>query len=490
MGPPTENDIAILLNIGEGQGLEFKRNVSSSVAREIVAFANAEGGRIVFGVDDRNHVVGVSDTNRAISEIQSTARNCDPSIPANICHVKYNGKILVVADIPSGEKKPYSCHDGYFLRVGATSQKMNRDELVVFVKKNNPIPFDSMICPAFTPDDFDQKAYRDFLDRSEINAADMDPLDVLRNLELLVDSDDAQPIFRNAAVLFFGKEPARFIRRAIVTCVLFAGTDKADILDRKDLDGNLAENVRQAMAFLKRHLSLRYEIKTLVRKEILELPEQALREAVLNAVCHRDYIQTGAVVMVEIYRDRVEIVSPGGLPCGLKQSELGKRSVHRNPIIADMFHRLGEVEKVGSGISRIIKEAREARVPEPKFHANGFFTVTFKKPKPPKTRGVKREPRRPRSVPSLSQVCPKTITEKILLKIMVKVTQPKAIIELMEITGEKNRTRFRSDVLRPLFKNGMIEMTLPEKPNSSKQRYVATEEGMLMLKNVRKIQKS
>lgn len=273
MGPPTENDITILLSIGEGQGVEFKRDVSSSVSREMVAFANAEGGRIIFGVDDRNQVVGVADANRAISGVQSTARNCDPPISARVCHVRYNGKMLIVADIPGGEKRPYSCHDGYFLRVGATSQKMNRDELVTFVKKNNPVPFDSTICPAFTPDDLDPKAYRAFLDRSEINARDMDTMDVLRNLELLVDSDDAQPIFRNAAVLFFGKEPTRFIRHAVVTCVLFAGTDKSDILDRKDLDGNLAENVRQAMAFLKRHLSLRYEIKTLVRKEILELPE-------------------------------------------------------------------------------------------------------------------------------------------------------------------------------------------------------------------------
>lgn len=194
--------------------------------------------------------------------------------------------------------------------------------------------------------------------------------------------------------------------------------------------------------------------------------------------------------MVEIYRDRVEIVSPGGLPFGLKQSELGKRSIHRNPIIADMFHRLGEVEKVRSGISRIIKEAREAMVPKPQFQANGFFTVTFQKPKPPKTEGIRRESRRPKSVPSLSQVCPKSITEKMFLKIMVKAAQPKTIVELMKITGEKNRTRFRRDVIRPLFKNGVIEMTLPEKPNSSKQRYVVTEKGALVLKKIGETKKS
>lgn len=96
----TDDDVAILLNIGEGQGLEFKRNVSSSVAREMVAFANSEGGRIIFGIDDKNRVAGIEDVNRAVSAIQSTARNCDPFISVNVSHIKYAEKLLVVAEVP------------------------------------------------------------------------------------------------------------------------------------------------------------------------------------------------------------------------------------------------------------------------------------------------------------------------------------------------------------------------------------------------------
>ncbi|MDP2599635.1 MAG: putative DNA binding domain-containing protein, partial [Deltaproteobacteria bacterium] len=228
MSNPTEKDIAVLLSAGEGQELEFKRTTSSSVGREIVAFSNAEGGRIIFGVDDKNRAVGLDDVNRAASAIQSTARNCDPLVTIDMHHIKYDGKSLIVANVPSGDKKPYSCHDGYFLRVGATSQKMNRDELVLFVQKNAPIPFDRLICPDFTQNDFDDRAFRVFLEKSGINTGGLDSLDVLRNIGLVTTTDKTEPMYRNAAVLFFGKEPVRFIRQSVVTCVLFAGTTKVD----------------------------------------------------------------------------------------------------------------------------------------------------------------------------------------------------------------------------------------------------------------------
>jgi len=141
------------------------------------------------------------------------------------------------------------------------------------------------------------------------------------------------------------------------------------------------ENVRQAMVFLNRNLSLRYEIKGLFRDEILEIPEDALREAVLNAVMHRDYNFDTAWITIEIYRNRVEISDPGGLPSGMSLKDLGKKSVHRNPLIADLFHRLGEVERVGSGIGRIKKALEKAKLPTPKFENTSFYTIIFKRTK-------------------------------------------------------------------------------------------------------------
>lgn len=292
------------------------------------------------------------------------------------------GKIdILVVNVPEEDRKPYACGDGYYLRVGPTSQKLKRDELLEFIHKIRPYCFDEQPCPEFVyPRDFDKKAFASFMHKAKVSYSNISAVDILKNLGVIADVRGKKIIFNNAGVFFFAKEPCRFIRQAELTCVLFQGTLKADVLDRKDMQGSLPDNVEQAMIFLKRHLSLRYEIKSLQRKEILELPEEALREALLNAVAHRDYSIRGAQVMVEMFRDRVEIVDPGGLPPGIKLSDLGKRCVHRNPRLVDLFHRMGEIEKIGSGIGRMRIAAKKANVSPPRFDIFGFFAITFKRP--------------------------------------------------------------------------------------------------------------
>ena len=163
---------------------------------------------------------------------------------------------------------------------------------------------------------------------------------------------------------------------------LFKGTGKAYILDRKELTGNLLENVEEALLFLKKHLQLRWEItsQSTRRKEILELPEIALREAMVNAVCHRDYLEQGAQVMVEIFDDRVEIYNPGGLPKGFPANEFGKRSVCRNPLIAGLLLRCNYIEKMGTGIERIRAALEKENCPEVNIRFNTMFTLEFPRP--------------------------------------------------------------------------------------------------------------
>ena len=136
-------------------------------------------------------------------------------------------------------------------------------------------------------------------------------------------------------------------------------------------------NVDDAMLFLIKHLRMSYRIESLQRENILELPEDALREAVVNAVCHRDYFEKGARVMVEIYDDRVEIVSPGGVCKGITRENFGTVSITRNPILASMLYRIKYIEQMGTGIARMKNATREAKVPEPKFVFASFFKVIF-----------------------------------------------------------------------------------------------------------------
>jgi ATP-dependent DNA helicase RecG len=186
--------------------------------------------------------------------------------------------------------------------------------------------------------------------------------------------------FTNTGALFFriNEEDVAF-RHAGVVCALYKGTDKAYILDAKELGGDLVGNIDDAMVFLKKHLRVGFKIETLRRENILEIPEDALREAVVNAVCHRDYFEKGARVMVEIFDDRVGIVSPGGACRGITKENFGTVSIARNPVVASMLYRIGYVEQMGTGIMRMKNAARKAKAPEPEFELSGFFRVTFRR---------------------------------------------------------------------------------------------------------------
>ncbi len=463
-----EVEFSLLLQVGEGQHIEFKESANASLAKEFVAFANAEGGRVIVGVNDANCVVGVNVSNRFIAQTEDVARNCDPSVHLSISKFRFKEKDILIIDIPEGDKKPYSCSEGYYLRVGTCSQKMRRDELLEFVRRVQLFCFDEQICHDFSyPKDFDAKAFGLFLGRAGIVQEGLKREDILYNLGVAT-RKGKKILFNNAGVLFFAKAPVKFIRHAKTTCLLLAGTDKVHILDRKDLEENLPANVEQTMIFLKRHLSLRYKIEKLQREEILELPETALREAVLNAVSHRDYHERGAVVMVEVYRDRVEISDPGGLPPGLKRSELGHKSVHRNPLIADLFHRMGEVEKVGSGIKRMREAAKAAGVPAPQFEATGFFTITYRKPA--KAKELESQPESPTQSPTQS-------TDPVERLLSIFQQKELSAGELRLALGIKHRPTFRENYLHPALEKGLIEYTIPDKPNSRLQKYRVTEKG-------------
>jgi len=165
--------------------------------------------------------------------------------------------------------------------------------------------------------------------------------------------------------------------QATVVCVLYKGNQKLHILDKKDFFGNIIDNIENAITFVNRHTNLHYKIEGLRLQEIPEIPEVALREAFVNAVCHRDYFQKGANVMIEIFDNRVTITNPGGLPTDLKPSDFGTKSVVRNAVIASLLHRLDYIEKIGTGINRIKNAIQECNLSNVTFSYDTFFTVSF-----------------------------------------------------------------------------------------------------------------
>ncbi|MFA6010603.1 MAG: ATP-binding protein [Desulfobacteraceae bacterium] len=375
----NDDELALILEEGEGYTLEFKQSVNSDLPRELTAFANASGGRILVGVDDRNRIVGCDLSNTALSKIDDMAAACDPPVAVHVEKVPKHG--LLVIHVPEGANRPHRCGKGFFLRNGASSQKMSTEDITDFIRAEGKIRFDQQLrLDLDWKDAIDEHRLNHFLQLAGISQK-TDTANLLINLGA-GDHKDGQFYLNQTGVLFFSKEPTLRLFHVSVVCALFKGTTKAYILDRKELTGNLLENVEDALIFLKKHLQLRWEItrESARRKEILELPEVALREALINAVCHRDYNEHGAQVMVEIFDDRVEIYNPGGLPKGLTEKDFGKRSVCRNPAIASLLLRCNYIEKMGSGIERIRAALTKENCPAAVIRYESIFTFEFSRP--------------------------------------------------------------------------------------------------------------
>ena len=176
------NRINLLLSQPEGQFLEFKQAVSGKMDKEIVAFANSGGGQIIVGMNDNGQVIGVSTPNASISKIESIARNCDPSVSLSIQTFKHAEKDILIIDIPDGHDKPHSCASGFYLRSGATSQKMTRDEIIAFLYSAERVNFEEKPCPRFSyPKDFDGEAFTQFIAMTGISKGAMSTEELLEN---------------------------------------------------------------------------------------------------------------------------------------------------------------------------------------------------------------------------------------------------------------------------------------------------------------------
>jgi ATP-dependent DNA helicase RecG len=356
-----------LLRIGEGYAVEFKSS-PSHLGREICAFANAAGGRILIGVDDQGRKVGVKNPNRTISEIQTIARNMDPPL---VLEIEMANDVLVVS-VPSGPSKPYSANGLFYIREAANTQQMTREQIREFFFTEGLIRFDEQPCKKFNMrKDFDSAKYQAFVKASGIPAT-VRKEDVLSNLHVVTEEG-----ITNAGALLFGKNVPKFFLQASISCALFQGTSKTKILDRTVIEGGVQEIYDASIPYLKSHLNTEYVIKGGPREEILELPEEALREALLNAIGHRDYRSTSNI-QVNIYRDRVEIWNPGGLVSGLRLKDLGHVSRPRNLLLFSLMARMNLVEHIGSGVKRIREALKGYGMKPPLIQAEGdWFSITF-----------------------------------------------------------------------------------------------------------------
>ena len=283
---------------------------------------------------------------------------------------------------------------------------------------------------------------------------------------------------------------------------------KTHILDRKEFTGDLFSIFEDCMAYLQAKLNTALIPHALGRDERLELPEDALRETLVNAIAHRDY-RSAANVQVYVFRDRLEIVTPGGLPAGMREEDLGTKSVPRNPLLFGMFYRMGLVEQIGSGIRRIRNLCREHGVPKALIEVSeSWVSMTF--PRPTAQVGTKYGPSREQDTAQVErkdQEEPKIfsnstlqqfenlleglsaqVTAQVIAQVVWYCRVPRTAREIMFLLGLKHRKTFRTNYLQPLLDAGWLEMTIPDKPRSSRQKYRLTDKGRELQKRLKQPQ--
>lgn len=377
----SESDIRKLIASGEGNNLEFKQSIPSKaleLAEEICAFVNAAGGTILIGVNDKGEIVGVTFDNEKRSRLQNIIGNINPAVDVQVHTAVVDGKPIVCLACPSGNKKPYLVSGSMIVRNGPNSEKITSAERMRdFFQRADRLFFDEAPAKDFTMSlGFDESLFRNFLIESGLSTT-LPTHTLIHNLQLFARPNE----FKNAAVLFFSATPEKWFPHAVIRCVLFKGVDKTNIIDDKTITGPLHAQYVGAISYLRQKLNLEYQITDAgPRREVLEVPEVALREALVNAMGHRDYYEKGAVTMVEIFDDRVVITNPGGLVHSIDRAEFGFKSMSRNPLLFGLLQRMRLVEKIGSGIGRIRTAMQAAGLPPPLFSLEGMFTITFRRP--------------------------------------------------------------------------------------------------------------
>jgi len=366
-----KKELEIILKEGEGYKIEFKEGIGG-IDKDLVAFANSSGGRIFLGVTDNGVVKGITITNELKSKIQDIANNCRPRI--KILHDEVID--ILVISVREGTDKPYECSSGFYKRIGANSQKMTRDEIVDFIKSEGKIRFDELIEPKFKyPKDFDPNKLAKFLKLAKLSKSTKTET-ILINLGV-AEKQEGILYFNNAGVLFFAKEPQKFIPWSVFTVALFKDEDGVDVIDRKEIGGSLFEIVEQVMDFIRLYSKVAYRFTGRPQREnIYEYPFEAMREAVINSVMHKYYFEHGHNNILRFLPGKMLIENYWVKP---QRFIIGKTVFRRNPLIVDLFARIHFGEKMGTGFSRIknICSNENAPFPQIEFDEN-YFYITFK----------------------------------------------------------------------------------------------------------------
>ena len=352
----TIDQIAVLAAAGESDTLDLKETTGTrrEAAMTVCAFLNQHGGRVLFGVTRTGVVAGQQVSERTIEELSYELRRVQPPVFPVVERVPVRGgREVIVVSTSQGVSRPYTYRGTAYLRVGNTTLAMSADEYnrMLFERVHNEQRWENQPAAEWSVDDLDAaeilRTVEEGVRRGRLeDPASRNPSDLLRGLGLLRDG----MVLRAAAVLFGRTERLEFeLPQCLLRVARFRGLDGMEFLDNRQFNGNAFMLLANAERFLRDSLPIagRFEGGSFQRIDEPLYPPLAMREAIANALCHRDYLIGGGSVGIGIYEDRLEVTSSGSLHFGLTPDKLFTPHESRpwNPLIARAFYRRGIIEE-------------------------------------------------------------------------------------------------------------------------------------------------
>jgi ATP-dependent DNA helicase RecG len=377
----TEPDFWERYGRDESAIVDFKEKLTKAgkLQDPFVAFANTRGGTVVVGVTETKprRLLGTRWDQQAHEHVQDVARITHPPLSISAETVDVEGTTVAVLSVQAVERGWVQTSDGRLIvRAGPTNRTLVGNELARFIGERGSEPVEDQIAAGLTVDDLQTQLVRDFL-TIRLGSTRRNVSHALRDLGLLTPDGKV----RLATLLLFGKQPQAGNRRFGIDVLRFQGRlgSRAELRDRKQLVGTLPDLVTRADSVIYEEMRRDAVIRGLVREEVPEFPPIAIREALLNAVGHRDYSLRGSAVEVRLFDDGLEIESPGTLAGWVTVDNLRDAQYSRNERIMDVFHVLKLVEEAGTGIDRMYAAMEDALLDPPEFEERDrAFVVRFK----------------------------------------------------------------------------------------------------------------
>lgn len=379
---------------GESKNIEYKVAVpkkSEKYMKTVVAFANGNGGKIVFGIDDKTlEIVGMDEDNifKTMDAITNAiSDSCEPRIRPDVTLQTVNNKTVIVVEILPGAMRPYyikseGMTEGTYMRVSGTTRPVEGYMLKELILEGQNRYFDSEPCRELQITDEDIQNFCKTMKETAIkntwqNSEKAKIKDITKNTLLswgILTEVQGEIFPTNAYALLTGQ----LRMQPVIQCGLFKGKDRAYFADRKEFDGPIQNQVDAAYQYVLEKINMGMQIQGIYRQDVYELPTDSVRELIANAVAHRSYLEPGNI-QVAIFDDRLEVTSPGMLLNNVSIKKMMEGySKPRNPAIANAFAYMKIIEKWGTGIPRIFRECREYGLPDPELiDFDGDFRVNM-----------------------------------------------------------------------------------------------------------------